>query len=165
VELWTDAWVALLRSLFFFLLRHKVDSSSCVQTRTVARKSSIGGLYVCARDFTFVQEGLTSKVDKIPLIYSVSYFNLGGFELCLGELSEPKPPWRRYWSRHYLHTRTHLRVWLPKVRKVGRAFVFGRNDVQTRMLDVQTTSKHECFLHHAKNQICEVGLLTQFSIL
>jgi len=28
---------------------------------------------------------------KIPLTYSVSYFNLEGLELCLGGLSPPKP--------------------------------------------------------------------------
>jgi len=32
--------------------------------RTVARKSSIGRLYVCAGGFTFVQGGLTFKFDK-----------------------------------------------------------------------------------------------------
>jgi len=41
-----------------------------VHTRTVAKKSSIGGFYVCAG-------GLTCENDKTPLIYSVSYFNLG----------------------------------------------------------------------------------------
>jgi len=29
---------------------------------------------------------------KIPLIYSVLDFNLGGLELCLGGLSPPNPP-------------------------------------------------------------------------
>jgi len=29
---------------------------------------------------------------KTPLIYSVSYLNLGVFELCFGGLSPPKPP-------------------------------------------------------------------------
>jgi len=29
---------------------------------------------------------------KIPLIYTASYFNLGGFEFCLGGLSPPKRP-------------------------------------------------------------------------
>ena len=42
--------------------------------RTVARKSSIGGLNVC-------EGGLNAKT---LLIYSVTYFNLGGLELCLG---------------------------------------------------------------------------------
>ena len=45
-----------------------------------------------------MQGGLTFKFDKIPLIYSASYFNWGGLELCLGGLSPPKPPWRRDWS-------------------------------------------------------------------
>jgi len=29
---------------------------------------------------------------KIPLMYIVSYFNLGVLELCLGRLRPPKPP-------------------------------------------------------------------------
>jgi len=32
------------------------------------------------------------KLTKPPLIHSVSCFNLGGLELCLGGLSIPKPP-------------------------------------------------------------------------
>ena len=57
-----------------------------IDPRTVARKSSIGRLYVRAR------VGWHSNLTKIPLIYSVSYFSLGGLELCLGGLSPPKPP-------------------------------------------------------------------------
>jgi len=48
------------------------------QTRTVARKSSIGGFAFVRGDFTFEQGGLTLKFDKIPLICSVSNFNLEG---------------------------------------------------------------------------------------
>jgi len=44
-------------------------------SRTVARKSSIGGFYICASELDIV------KIDKMSLIYSVSYFNLGGLEL------------------------------------------------------------------------------------
>ena len=36
--------------------------------------------------------GLTFKFDENPLIYSILNFNLGGFVLCLGMLSPPKPP-------------------------------------------------------------------------
>jgi len=55
-------------------------------TRTVARKYSVGGLYVCAG-------GLDILIfDKTSLIYSVSYFNLGGLELCLEGLSSTKSP-------------------------------------------------------------------------
>jgi len=39
--------------------------------RPVARKSSIGGLYVCAGGFDI------ENLIKTPLIYSVSYFNFG----------------------------------------------------------------------------------------
>jgi len=35
-----------------------------IQGRTVARKSSMEELYVCAGGFTHVQEGLTFKFDK-----------------------------------------------------------------------------------------------------
>jgi len=51
---------------------------SSAGSRTVARKSSIGV-------FTFVLDIL--KLTKTPLMYSVSYFNLGGLEYCLGGLS------------------------------------------------------------------------------
>jgi len=37
----------------------------------------------------FVQGGLNAK---ILFIYSISYFNLGCLELCLGGISPPKPP-------------------------------------------------------------------------
>jgi len=40
--------------------------------RTVARQTSIGVLYVCARGLE------VRKTDNIPLIYSASYFNFGG---------------------------------------------------------------------------------------
>jgi len=42
----------------------------------------------------FMQMALTFyNFDKTPLIYSVSYFNLGVCELCLeGGLSSPNPP-------------------------------------------------------------------------
>ena len=50
------------------------------------------GLCVCAGGFTFMQGGLTFKFDQIPLIYSVSCFNLVGLELYLGGNSPPKPP-------------------------------------------------------------------------
>jgi len=54
--------------------------------RKVARKSSIGGLYVCAGELDIV------NLIKIPVICSVSYLNLRGFVLCLEGLSPPKPP-------------------------------------------------------------------------
>jgi len=52
--------------------------------RTVVRQSSIGGLYVCARGLCIsAGRGLTFKFEKNSTNYSVSYFNLGGLELCL----------------------------------------------------------------------------------
>jgi len=32
------------------------------------------------------------KIDKTPLIYTVSYFSLGGLEHCLGGMSPPNSP-------------------------------------------------------------------------
>jgi len=36
------------------------------------------GLHVCAAELDIL------KIDKTPLIYSISYFNFGGWEPCLG---------------------------------------------------------------------------------
>jgi len=48
------------------------------------QKSSVGWLYICA--------GTLGVLNFIKtLIYSVSYYNLGGLELCLGGLN-PQPP-------------------------------------------------------------------------
>jgi len=55
-----------------------------------------GFTFVQKWGFMFVQgEALHSNSTKIPLIYSVSYFNLGGLGAVFGGLSPPKPPWRR----------------------------------------------------------------------
>jgi len=62
-----------------------VPRSAFVETRTVARKSAIGGLYVCAGGFDI------GNSMKTPLIYSVSYFNFVGFGALLGGLSPTKP--------------------------------------------------------------------------
>jgi len=54
-------------------------------SRTVARKFSIGGLCSSAGGLCVCLGGLDIiKLTKAPLIYSVSRFNLGGLELCLG---------------------------------------------------------------------------------
>jgi len=50
-----------------------------VRIRTVARKSSLGGLDI-------------EKLIKPPMIYSVSYFDLEGLSTFLGGLSPPKLP-------------------------------------------------------------------------
>jgi len=68
-----------------------LQKSYLVITRTVARKSSIGGCTFLQGGFTFLQGGLIFKFDKIPLTYTVSYFNLGDLELCSRGLSPPKP--------------------------------------------------------------------------
>ena len=46
----------------------------------------MGGLCVCARGLDI------EKLIKLTMIYSVSYFDLGGLVRCLGRLSPPKPP-------------------------------------------------------------------------
>jgi len=43
-----------------------------------------GALSLCGGGLRSCSGGLTFKFDKIPRIYSVSDFNLGGLELCLG---------------------------------------------------------------------------------
>jgi len=61
--------------------------------RSVARKLSIGGLYVWAGGLNVrAWEAWHSNLTKNPLIFRVSYFNLWGLELCLGGLSPLKPP-------------------------------------------------------------------------
>ena len=52
--------------------------------RTVARKCSLGGLYVCAGRLDI------ENLLKSPLIYCVSYLNLGALGLFLEGRSPPK---------------------------------------------------------------------------
>ena len=61
-------------------------------TRTVARKSSIGGFTFLLGSSRSYMGAWHSNLTKILLIHSVSYFNLGDLKLCLGGLSLPKPP-------------------------------------------------------------------------
>ena len=56
--------------------------------RTVARKCSVGGLYVCARRLDI------ENLLKSPLIHGVWYINLGTLGLCLEGRSPPKHPRR-----------------------------------------------------------------------
>ena len=60
-----------------------------VLDRTVGRSLQQEGLYV------YVGRLDTVKFDKTLLIYSVSYFSLGGLEHCLGGLAHQVPPWLR----------------------------------------------------------------------
>ena len=48
--------------------------------------NSAGGICVCAEGLDII------KLSKIPLIYSVSRFNLGGLGALFGGLSPPQPP-------------------------------------------------------------------------
>jgi len=54
--------------------------------RTVARKFSIGELYVCGGWLDIL------KLTNTPLIYNVSCFSLGGLGASFGGLSRPKIP-------------------------------------------------------------------------
>ena len=64
------------------------------QTRTVARKSSMGALRWFRGDWH-------SKFDKNSPIHSASHFNLKRFEALFGEAKPSKAsPWRRYWNKH-----------------------------------------------------------------
>jgi len=70
--------------------------------RTVARKSSKRGLYICAEGIDVCAgRAWHQNLTKIPLIYNISYFKLGGLELRLGRISAPNPPWRRDCSYTY----------------------------------------------------------------
>ena len=62
---------------------HK-SNLTCI--RTVARKSSIVGLNVCAGGLDI------ENLIKTPLIHIGSHFNLGGSVFPLGGLKPPKPP-------------------------------------------------------------------------
>ena len=55
--------------------------------RMVARKFSIGGLWVCARGLDI------KKLTKTQLIHSVSCFNLGIWSFVYGSLAPKSPPW------------------------------------------------------------------------
>ena len=72
-----------------------IDEKVCSHIRnirTVARKSSIRGLYVCAG------VAWCSNLTKIPLIYNVSFFNLGELGALFGEAKPTKAPsWRWDW--------------------------------------------------------------------
>ena len=60
--------------------------TSCDPSRTVARKCSVGGLYIFSGGLDVCAGGLTL------FIYSISYFNLGGLGALFGGLNPPKPP-------------------------------------------------------------------------
>jgi len=66
--------------------------TTCPGDRTVARKSSIGGIYVRAWRIYIRAEGAWhSNLTKISLSYSVSYFHFGGIGALFGGLNTPKP--------------------------------------------------------------------------
>jgi len=64
-----------------------------VGIRTVARKLSLGGLYVCVGCFTFVPGGLDiENLIKSPMIHSVPYFDLRGLGTLFGGAKPTKSP-------------------------------------------------------------------------
>jgi len=66
-----------------FLFQKCVDQTG--SPRTAARKSSIGGLYVCAGVFTFVQGGLDIQIWQKFHEFIVFHISIwGGLELRLG---------------------------------------------------------------------------------
>jgi len=74
--------------LFYWRLSGDSSASMLPQgyLRRVLGRTVPGGLYVRAGGAWHWNS------TKIPLICSVSYFNLGGLELCFGGISQPKPP-------------------------------------------------------------------------
>ena len=58
---------------FFTIILYNSETSIHHRSRTVARKFSIGGLWVCAGELD------TQKINKTQLIYGVSCFHLGGW--------------------------------------------------------------------------------------
>ena len=72
--------------IFFFTLSKGQDQN--LRQKVVNR----GALRLCGGALRSCRWALHSNLTNIPLIHSVSYFNLGGLELCLGGLSPPKPP-------------------------------------------------------------------------
>jgi len=76
--------------------------------RTVARNSSLGGLYVCAgRLYVRAGGAWHSNLTKVPLIYNVSYFNFRELGALFGGAEATKsPPWRRDWFRFFISIST-----------------------------------------------------------
>jgi len=74
--------------------------------RTVARKFSIGGLFDSAGGLEII------KLTKTPLIYSVSRFNLGAWNIVWGTKPTKVPPCRRDWPwiRHFAY-KLKLKRW------------------------------------------------------
>ena len=88
-------------------------------SRTVARKSSTGGLYVCAWGLYIRARGYWhSNLTKIPLILVFHVAVWGGLDLCLGELSPPQiPPPSGLRTSHHI---THLLIYVWDQKTVFR---------------------------------------------
>ena len=94
--------------------------------RTVTKKSSIEGFYVRSAG-----EAWHSNLTKIPLIYSGSYFNLTGLELCLGKISPPKPPVATGLGTYPCRTPNQRWMVVIYLRRRGNKFL-SRNTVNYR---------------------------------
>jgi len=75
-----------------YMTRVSLGTPALEWFRTVARKSSIGAVGLYGGTLSSCRGAWHSNFTKIPPNYSVSYFNLGSLELCLGGLSPPKHP-------------------------------------------------------------------------
>jgi len=75
------------------ILTRLTPVATLTDTRTVARKSSIGGLYVCAGGlYVHVWGGLTFKFDKNSTNLQCFIFQFGRAWSFVWGLSPPKPP-------------------------------------------------------------------------
>jgi len=75
----------------------KLSKSSCACFLTGTRQNHNQKVFDKGA-FTFVQGAWHCKIDKTPLIYIVSYSNLGSLEHCLGGLAHQSPAVGRVWN-------------------------------------------------------------------
>ena len=77
-------------------------------------------LRLCEGDLRSCRGGLTFNLTKIPLIYSVSYFNVGGNGTLFGGANPTKAsPWQRDCARPLLHkySRSSTSPWYSLIHK------------------------------------------------
>jgi len=85
---------------------NKLRQNVGLETRTVARKSSIGGLYVCAGE---IDNQIWQKFHQL-MVFHISI--LGAWSVVWGVLAHQSPPWRRdCWKHEYDFT-----LWRHKQR-------------------------------------------------
>ena len=91
-----------------------IQYKQCDTCRTVARKCSLGRLYIRVGGLDI------ENLIKTRMIYSVSYFNLGGIGTLFGGVKPTKaPPWRRDWIHAtyitYIASNKEAGLGLPKL--------------------------------------------------